>query len=685
MTERSRVKVVVRVRPQLEEDNIWVQPISSTILQTLNHRNIQESLQYEFASVYGSECKQKELYDGCVKPMLGHILKGRNASVFAYGPTGSGKTHTILGTADNPGIIPRCLKDMFSLLEETSQSELEESYDSNVQFSYLEIYNEKVLDLVEPGVHTDLPIREDSHKKIFVAGLAWKNISSVDEFNQIFGSASKNRTTAATDLNKYSSRSHSVLVVKVSRKQKQAPFRKLTGKMYIIDLAGSEDNRRTGNQGIRLKESGAINTSLMSLGLVVDALNTGQPCVPYRASKLTRLLQDSLGGSAITCMIVNLAPEERHYCDTHSTLRFACKTKKIVNTVTVNESFDRPAVKKCAVKRAAPDSTEDVESKKQKVEAETVASSTEKVASSTEKVQAKTPCKQSQPQPFLSPLLRQQASLRTEMLSRLEALEGRLLDQMTSQANLSDQQQPDSTSQEDSEKRDPFNELRKLQEKLLAMNPHPSASSNVEAVKSPAPITPFGATIIPETPEYKKKALGDKTNIMKAVKARGAGAKQKVGKVFSDGSTMDSGPPEYTSSPLFRRDVTTIKRTGVRSTETPIPPSAETPVSHCRTGVHSSAGVRSTAAALPQKDPQSHFNTDVQRKHNERIMSLLNTGSLQDLQTLQRVGAKRASLIYSWRELNGNFQTFDDLNDIVGLTPKYISTLLKSNLVNLQV
>ncbi|ELU03960.1 hypothetical protein CAPTEDRAFT_116253, partial [Capitella teleta] len=130
------------------------------------------------------------------------------------------------------------------------------------------------------------------------------------------------------------SRSHSVLILKV---KVTLPGRTLTGKLHIIDLAGSEDNRRTGNQGERLRESGAINTSLLALSQVVDALNTNQVIVPYRGSKLTRLLQDSLGGNSHSCMIVNLAPEERYYYDTYVTLNFARKTKKIVNTVKTNE------------------------------------------------------------------------------------------------------------------------------------------------------------------------------------------------------------------------------------------------------------------------------------------------------------------------------------------------------------
>lgn len=174
----------------------------------------------------------------------------------------------------------------------------------------------------------------------------------------LFEKASQQRKTAATKLNPHSSRSHSIVLMKVEKSQQVAPFTKLSGKFYLIDLAGSEDNRRTGNEGLRLKESGAINGSLFALSQVVDSLNQGLSRIPYRNSKLTRLLQDSLGGSAHACVIANIAPERRFYSDTVNTLNFATKSRTIVNepfvrrTVDKSMAFKRPASESMAQRQA---------------------------------------------------------------------------------------------------------------------------------------------------------------------------------------------------------------------------------------------------------------------------------------------------------------------------------------------
>lgn len=184
--------------------------------------------------------------------------------------------------------------------------------------------------MLEPANH-DLPIREDRGKKIFIPRLTQRAVGNFGDFEQFFLPALQNRTTASTKLNQRSSRSHSVLLLKVDKMERAAPFRQRTGKLYLIDLAGSEDNRRTGNEGVRLRESGSINSSLFVLSKVVDALNQGLPRIPYRDSKLTRLLQDSLGGTAHSLMIANIAPESRHYYNTLTALNFAAKSKLVVN------------------------------------------------------------------------------------------------------------------------------------------------------------------------------------------------------------------------------------------------------------------------------------------------------------------------------------------------------------------
>ncbi|XP_072523248.1 kinesin-like protein KIF22 isoform X2 [Salminus brasiliensis] len=246
----------------------------------------------------------------------------------------------MLGSQEHPGVIPRAVREVFQLVHARERDQDEWKF--SVEMSYLEIYNEKVLDLLSPSAQ-DLPIREDKDRNIIIPGLTITPLSSFSDFHVHFVPASLNRTTASTKLNQRSSRSHAILLIKVVKSQCVPPHRQLTGKLYLVDLAGSEDNRRTGNQGIRLKESGAINLSLFTLSKVVDCLNAGAGGrVPYRDSKLTRLLQDSLGGSAHSVMITNIAPEYKYYFDTFTALNFAAKSKHIVNQPFVRETVMAP-------------------------------------------------------------------------------------------------------------------------------------------------------------------------------------------------------------------------------------------------------------------------------------------------------------------------------------------------------
>ncbi|XP_053411015.1 kinesin-like protein KIF22 isoform X2 [Nycticebus coucang] len=337
----ARVRVAVRLRPFVDgtagtSDPPCVRAIDSYSLEIANWRNHQETLKYQFDAFYGERSTQQDIYAGSVQPILRHLLEGQNASVLAYGPTGAGKTHTMLGSPTQPGVIPRALVDLVQLTREEGAEG--RPWALSVTMSYLEIYQEKVLDLLDPS-SGDLVIREDCRGNILIPGLTQKPITSFADFERHFLPASRNRTVGATRLNQRSSRSHAVLLVKVDQRERLAPFRQREGKLYLIDLAGSEDNRRTGNKGLRLKESGAINTSLFVLGKVVDALNQGLPRVPYRDSKLTRLLQDSLGGSAHSILIANIAPERRFYLDTVSALNFAARSKEVINRPFTNESL----------------------------------------------------------------------------------------------------------------------------------------------------------------------------------------------------------------------------------------------------------------------------------------------------------------------------------------------------------
>lgn len=350
----SRIRVAVRLRPYMvkedeKDEGPCVRGLNSQNLEIINWRNATETVKYHFDIFHGEQTTQQEVFLSSVKPILPHILNGQNASVFAYGPTGAGKTYTMLGSAEQPGVIPRAVCEVFNLVNAKDE---DEGWTYSIGMSYLEIYNEKVLDLLSPNSQ-DLPIREDKDRNILIPGLTHTTISSFSDFDKHFVPATLNRTTASTKLNQRSSRSHAILLIKVVRTQRALPYRQQTGKLYLVDLAGSEDNRRTGNQGIRLKESGAINLSLFTLSKVVDSLNSGTAIrVPYRDSKLTRLLQDSLGGSAHSVMITNIAPEYKYYFDTFTALNFAAKSKLIVNKPFTRETVAMPML---PVKRSRDD------------------------------------------------------------------------------------------------------------------------------------------------------------------------------------------------------------------------------------------------------------------------------------------------------------------------------------------
>ncbi|KAJ3313116.1 Kinesin-like protein kif22 [Boothiomyces sp. JEL0838] len=233
-----------------------------------------------------------------IRPVIDQVMLGKNATVFAYGQTGSGKTHTMNGT------------------------------------SYLEIYNEKIYDLLSINT-SNLDLRETSNKEIVVAGITRVALKTMEDFNLYHQKALKQRSTAETKLNESSSRSHFILQLNILQKRKDI---ELNSKLHLIDLAGSEDNKRTGNSGQRMNESCAINKSLFVLGQVVEGLNKNATRIPYRDSKITRFLQDSLGGSAIGVMIACCSPIEENYIDTFNTLNFAQKSSLIKNTVTINST-----------------------------------------------------------------------------------------------------------------------------------------------------------------------------------------------------------------------------------------------------------------------------------------------------------------------------------------------------------
>ncbi|KAJ1977999.1 hypothetical protein H4R34_003363 [Dimargaris verticillata] len=329
-----RIKVLCRVRPFLKHetpDNSVA--MADQTVKIVNQRNPDEVLLYSFDSCYDASASQQSLFQQDVRPLVDNIFQGLDATIFCYGVTGAGKTHTVQGSTQQPGLVPRTVKYLFT------NKRMRTKLRYTVHISYYEIYKEAIFDLLVPRESmspSGLPIREDGNKNIFIPNLTEQEVSSYAQFEQLFHRACKNRSTASTKLNLASSRSHAILTVQISWRDvsRQTTLR---GRVHLIDLAGSEDNRRTENGKARMAESGAINKSLFVLGQVVEALNSGAHRIPYRDSKMTRILQQSLGGQSLGMMIVNIAPGQQFYVETYNTLNFATKSKQIVNKAKVHE------------------------------------------------------------------------------------------------------------------------------------------------------------------------------------------------------------------------------------------------------------------------------------------------------------------------------------------------------------
>ncbi|XP_046563790.1 kinesin-like protein KIF11-B [Haliotis rubra] len=310
---------------------------------------------FTFDHVFPPHCKQLDVYHSIVTPIVDEVLQGYNCTVFAYGQTGTGKTFTMEGDrSDDPnisweddplaGIIPRT---MYHIFEKLQNQEVEFS----VRVSFLELYNEELFDLL--GSSEDplrLRIYEDSTKKgsVIISGLEDVVVRNKDEVYAILERGASRRQTAATLMNATSSRSHSVFSVTIHIKENTVEGEELlkTGKLYLVDLAGSENIGRSGAVDKRAREAGNINQSLLTLGRVITALVEHAPHVPYRESKLTRLLQDSLGGRTKTSIIATISPASCNLEETLSTLDYAHRAKNITNRPEVNQKLTKKALLK---------------------------------------------------------------------------------------------------------------------------------------------------------------------------------------------------------------------------------------------------------------------------------------------------------------------------------------------------
>ncbi|EYB97558.1 hypothetical protein Y032_0139g2097 [Ancylostoma ceylanicum] len=290
-----------------------------------------------------------------VSPQVDRVLAGYNCTLFAYGQTGTGKTYTMEGGSgehnsykEDPttGIIPRAVEHIFEELEKSNTEEY------SVRVSYLELYNEELYDLLAPTSddRERLRIFDDPSKKgmVVISGAEEIPVKDRAEVYRLLKRGAEKRTTAATLMNMHSSRSHSIFTVSVVIRENTPNGEELVkqGKLNLVDLAGSEHIGRSGAEGKRAKEAGNINQSLLTLGRVITALTTSAPHVPYRESKLTRLLQDSLGGATITSIIATLSPASTNYEETISTLEYAARAKSIKNHPECNQKLSRKALLK---------------------------------------------------------------------------------------------------------------------------------------------------------------------------------------------------------------------------------------------------------------------------------------------------------------------------------------------------
>jgi len=339
MSNPANVNVICRFRPMNDLErtsgNEQICDFTSPTSLTFHSSREKNVYRFNFDRIFPPSSTQQDIYDFGVKGIIDSVLEGYNGTVLAYGQTSSGKTYTMQGEMDEQsrqGIIPRMISHVFKHIYKN------EDTDFMIKVSMIEIYQEKIRDLFDVS-RVNLNIREDSIKGIYVDGASERYVGCPNDVLNLLEMGSANRAQAATNMNEHSSRSHSIFILTINQTNKKEGFSKI-GKLYLVDLAGSEKISKTGATGHTLEEAKIINKSLTTLGRVINNLTDGKSThIPYRESKLTRVLQESLGGNSKTCLIITCSPSIYNESESLSTLRFGERAKKIKNKAKINKEI----------------------------------------------------------------------------------------------------------------------------------------------------------------------------------------------------------------------------------------------------------------------------------------------------------------------------------------------------------
>ncbi|XP_047309222.1 kinesin-like protein KIN-5B [Impatiens glandulifera] len=363
--QEINVQVILRCRPLNEDEQRVNVPRVVTCNEHRREVNIIQSVAnkqvdrvFTFDKVFGPKAQQRSIYDQAITPIVNEVLEGFNCTIFAYGQTGTGKTYTMEGgmrkkggeLAAEAGVIPRAVRQIFDVLEA-------QNADYNMKVTFLELYNEEITDLLalddsskplEDRQRKPISLMEDGKGSVIVRGLEEEAVYSANEIHNLLERGAAKRRTADTLLNKRSSRSHSVFTITVHIKETTIGDEELIkcGKLNLVDLAGSENISRSGAREARAREAGEINKSLLTLGRVINTLVEHSAHVPYRDSKLTRLLRDSLGGKTKTCIIATISPSAHCLEETLSTLDYAYRAKNIKNKPEANQKMSKAVLLK---------------------------------------------------------------------------------------------------------------------------------------------------------------------------------------------------------------------------------------------------------------------------------------------------------------------------------------------------